>query len=88
MNFILFGMYVFLVIIAWGIWRIGDKLQGIFTGAKNSVEWSKEDDKKMDAVIKLLENTSAIHPNFSHRNLIIWLNDIRKKLNQDKPLNV
>ena len=23
---ILFGMYVFLVLIAWGIWRIGDKL--------------------------------------------------------------
>lgn len=45
-------------------------------------EWSEEDNKRMDAVIELLENTSAIHPNYSHRKLIIWLNDLRK---QPKP---
>ena len=40
-------------------------------------EWSEEDEKRLNAVIELLENTSAIHPNYSHRKLIIWLQDLR-----------
>lgn len=40
-------------------------------------EWSEEDEKRLNAVVELLENTSAIHPNYSHRKLIIWLKSLR-----------
>ena len=59
-----------------GDWR-GD--EGVCKKQKeqNPVEWSEEDEKRLNAVIELLENTSAIHPNYSHRKLIIWLQDLR-----------
>lgn len=40
-------------------------------------EWSEEDENRVQAVVDLLENTSAIHPNYSHRKLIIWLKSLR-----------
>ena len=40
-------------------------------------EWSEEDEKRLNAVVELLENTSAIHPNYSRRKLIIWLKSLR-----------
>ncbi len=40
-------------------------------------EWSEEDKRRIDAICELLENTSAIHPNYSHRKLIIWLKFLR-----------
>ena len=40
-------------------------------------EWSEEDERRIDAICELLENTSALHPNYSHRKLIIWLKSIR-----------
>ena len=46
-------------------------------------EWSEEDEKRLNAVIELLENTSAIHPNYSHRKLIIWLQDLRPQSKQE-----
>ena len=39
--------------------------------------WSEEDKRRIDAICELLENTSAIHPNYSHRKLIIWLKSLR-----------
>jgi hypothetical protein len=39
--------------------------------------WSEEDERRIDAICELLENTSAIHPNYSHRKLIIWLKSLR-----------
>ena len=45
--------------------------------SNHNAEWSEEDEKRLDAVIELLENTSAIHPNYSHRKLIIWLKSLR-----------
>ena len=42
--------------------------------------WSEEDERRIDAICELLENTSAIHPNYSRRKLIIWLKSLRKRL--------
>lgn len=39
--------------------------------------WSEEDERRIDAICELLENTSAIHPNYSRRKLIIWLKSLR-----------
>lgn len=52
---------------------------GLLTYLKRNqpVEWSEEDERRIDAICELLENTSAIHPNYSHRKLIIWLKDLR-----------
>ena len=40
-------------------------------------EWSEEDENRLNAVVELLENSSAIHPNYSRRKLIIWLKSLR-----------
>lgn len=45
--------------------------------------WSEEDERRIDAICELLENTSAIHPNYSHRKLIIWLKDLRPQPKQE-----
>ena len=44
---------------------------------QKSAEWSEEDERRIDAICELLENTSAIHPNYSRRKLIIWLKSLR-----------
>jgi len=54
-----------------------------FVNSRKPVEWSEEDEKRLNAVIELLENTSAIHPNYSHRKLIIWLQDLRPQSKQE-----
>lgn len=46
-------------------------------GLCKPAEWSEEDEKRIDAICELLENTSAIHPNYSCRKLIIWLKSLR-----------
>ena len=46
-------------------------------GLYKPAEWSEEDEKRIDAICELLENTSAIHPNHSRRKLIIWLKSLR-----------
>ena len=53
----------------------GEMLEGKLE--QKPVGWSDEDEKRLDAVCELLENTSAIHPNYSHKKLIIWLKSFR-----------
>ena len=54
---------------------------------KPNSQWSEEDENRLNAVIELLENTSAIHPNYSHRKLIIWLKSFHLKVKSEKPMN-
>ena len=44
---------------------------------RQKLKWGEEDENRLKAVLDLIENTSAIHPNYSRRKLIIWLNDLR-----------